>query len=94
MWGGPSKTLRALMMTITLRLFAAAREAAGFDAEALELPPGATVSDAVERLRQRLGERDDVLRHAAFGVNRRYARSETVLSEGDELAILPPVSGG
>ena len=41
-------------MTITVKLFAAARDAAGREVEAVELPPGASVADAEAALRNRL----------------------------------------
>jgi molybdopterin synthase catalytic subunit len=74
-------------MQIRVRLFAALRERAG-TAE-LELPEGATVAQALARLGHVL---DGV--GAVMAVNRRYVDAETALREGDEVALIPPVSGG
>jgi molybdopterin synthase catalytic subunit len=82
-------------VTVTVRLFAMLRERAGRDAFELELAEGATVADALEALRDQDGlgemlERMPVL----MAVNLEYAANETPLTPGDELALIPPVSGG
>ena len=76
-------------MNVTVRLFAGLRERAGCDEVALELPDGARVSDALARL-------DDVIRDVpvVMAVNQEYAHDSHSLSAGDELALIPPVSGG
>lgn len=77
---------------VTLRCFAAVREQLGVDELMVELPGGATV----ELLRQRLGQRCPGLLRLplAFAVNRDYARADTELQDGDEVAFIPPISGG
>jgi molybdopterin converting factor subunit 1 len=75
---------------IQVRLFAALREQAGTSAVDLELPDGALVSDVWSALA--LG--GDEPSSLAFAVNREYASRERVLAEGDEVALIPPVSGG
>jgi molybdopterin converting factor subunit 1 len=82
-------------MIIHIRLFAMLRERAGTDRLELELSSGATVADAMRALSERepLGtmlERMPV----RMAVNRDYASAETVLTAEDELALIPPVSGG
>jgi molybdopterin synthase catalytic subunit len=82
-------------MQISVRLFAILRERAGCGELELELDDGATVAEAIERLRDRPGLADPLSRiPVALAVNREYASAETALSAGDELAIVPPVSGG
>ncbi len=76
-------------MQVTIRLFAQLRERAGAAALELELPDGALVGDALERL----AEVADGL-PVVMAVNRSYAGRETALHPGDELALIPPVSGG
>ena len=77
---------------VTLRCFAAVREALGTDSMQLEVPNGTTVGG----LRQRLAEQHPRLSRVpvAFAVNRDYARAESVLADGDEVAFIPPISGG
>jgi len=72
-----------------VRLFAAVRERVGRESVELELPDGARVRDALDRIEHLAPDLPLVL-----AVNRRYASDEEPLSEGDELAVVPPVSGG
>jgi molybdopterin synthase catalytic subunit len=81
-------------MRIRVRLFAVQRELAGTREVALDVPPDATVADAWEALAQRypaLGPGRDFVRFARNGV---YADADTALGDGDEVAMIPPVSGG
>jgi molybdopterin converting factor subunit 1 len=76
-------------MQVRVRLFAVLRERAGADALTLELADESTVADALRELSWLTGGL-----HAALAVNREYASPSTVLRAGDELALIPPVSGG
>jgi molybdopterin synthase catalytic subunit len=74
---------------VTVRLFAMLRERAGAGEVTLDLPEGARVSDALSAL----GGLADGL-PLVMAVNRVYADEGQVLDPGDELALIPPVSGG
>ncbi len=76
-------------MVVHVRLFAALRERAGRDQLELELPDGARVSDALAAV-------DELARDLplVLAVNREYAAADQTLHPGDELALIPPVSGG
>ena len=76
-------------MTVRVRLFAVLRERAGADHVDLELPEGARVADALAALSDLAGGLTCVM-----AVNREYADADRVLAGGDELALIPPVSGG
>ena len=76
-------------MEVTVRLFAMLRERAGVPELTLELPEGARVSDALDSL-EGLAEGIPLV----MAVNREYADATQVLDSGDELALIPPVSGG
>ena len=79
-------------MTIRVRLFAALRELA--DASSLEAN-GRTVGDIVDGLSQAKGERfAQIAAVSSFVVNGDRATRDTAVADGDEVAILPPVSGG
>ena len=82
-------------MTVTVRLFAILRERAGRDSIEVELEEGATVAEALDELSSRpeLGELLGRM-PVRLAVNRDYADPDTTLSAGDELALVPPVSGG
>ena len=81
-------------MDVTVRLFASLREYAGAGTLALQLGDGATVADAIVELRN--GALAGLPEHAPFvaAVAREYVERDHLLSEGDELALVPPVSGG
>ena len=76
-------------MHVTVRLFAGLRERAGTSRRELELEHGATAADVWPALD--LGERPPGL---LVAVNREYADAAQALSDGDEVALIPPVSGG
>jgi molybdopterin converting factor subunit 1 len=82
------------MMTLTVHLFARARELAGADAVALELPPGATVAELRRTLAGRFPALAGLLDRSAVAVNHDFADDVRVLLAGDEVAVIPPVSGG
>jgi len=74
---------------VTVKLFAGLRERAGTGERELELPDGARVADVWAPLE--LGEQPPGLLYA---VNKAYAEPARPLAEGDEVALIPPVSGG
>src|SRR5579871_1604361 len=82
-------------MDVRIRLFAQLREHAGAEFLETELPDGATVADALRELARR-PPLDGVLDRlpVRMAVNRELAGADARLHPGDELALLPPVSGG
>src|SRR5437763_10007431 len=76
-------------MQVRVRLFAVLRERAGAGEIELELPAGASVGDALERVQPLTAGVPVVM-----AVNEEYAKPDVILSPGDELALIPPVSGG
>ena len=76
-------------MKVTVRLFAMLRERAGAGQVVLELPDGARVRDALDALGDFAAGLPLVM-----AVNREYAADDHVLAAGDEVALIPPVSGG
>ncbi len=80
---------------VRVRMFAILRERAGAGSIELALPRGASVAEAISVLSERpaLGELLGRL-PVRVAVNRDYAEPHTVLQAGDELALIPPVSGG
>jgi molybdopterin converting factor small subunit len=76
----------------TLRLFAAAREAAGTGRESV---PGTTVGQVLAAARQRHGDHfTEVLAGARVWLNGEPAGNDDPVTDSDEVAVLPPVSGG
>ena len=81
-------------ITVTVKLFAAYQEAYGVPELVLEFPPEtpvAAVLDRLEALHPELSQLRDVTR---FGVNLQFVEPDTILQDGDEVVLIPPVSGG
>jgi molybdopterin synthase catalytic subunit/molybdopterin converting factor small subunit len=76
-------------MHVTVRLFAGLRERAGTGRRALDLPDGARVAEVWPSLE--LGDEPAGL---VYAVNRAYVGRDSELTDGDEVALIPPVSGG
>jgi MoaE-MoaD fusion protein len=76
-------------MRVTVRLFAGLRERAGTGERQLELAEGALAGDLWAQLD--LGDEPAGLLYA---VNKEYAEHDRTLADGDEVALIPPVSGG
>ncbi len=81
-------------MRVTLKLFAAYQEALGEAERILELHEGTAVADVCDQL---IAEHPELARWrelTRFGVNLHFVEPDTVLYDGDELVLIPPVSGG
>jgi len=88
-------------MRVKLLYFGILKDLAGETDEATELPDASTVGELLGILRDRTSKKkaesemtEQVWRSLAVAVNREYAAAGMVLREGDEVALLPPVSGG
>jgi molybdopterin converting factor subunit 1 len=81
-------------MRLTVQLFARARDLAGADRVAVDLPDGATVADLRRRLAEEFPALAGLLGRSAVAADRDFAADDRVLAPGTELALIPPVSGG
>ncbi len=81
-------------MLVTVRLFARLRELAGVSELRQELPDGAVARTAWESLVSACPALAEYEPAISCAVNEEYARLTTPLKNGDEVAFLPPVSGG
>ncbi len=81
-------------MRVKVRFFAALREELGSGEMAQELPQGSTLHDLIDMVLERHPVLDRYLPSLHFAVNRKYATGRIELSDGDEVAFLPPVGGG
>jgi molybdopterin converting factor subunit 1 len=82
-------------MRVNVLYFAILKDVFGREREELELPAGATVRILVELLRGReVAAAGRIWESMAVAVNQEYAAVDMVLQDGDEVALLPPVSGG
>jgi molybdopterin converting factor subunit 1 len=81
-----------LVMRVRLLHFGLLRERLGGVESRLEMRDGATVGEVLNVYRERLP--DFMWDSIAVAVNQEYAKADVVLKDGDEVALLPPVSGG
>ena len=81
-------------MRVTVRLFARLRDIAGASELARDVAPGATIGTVWHQLAGEYPELEHYERSISSAVNADYARMDRVLCDGDEVAFLPPVSGG
>ncbi|MEZ6084748.1 MAG: MoaD/ThiS family protein [Phycisphaerae bacterium] len=82
------------MQTIHLNLFGPARDFAGAAVMPIELADGATVGDLMQRLGERFPEWRIGLQSVRFAIDDAFVTAAHKLSEGDHVAVIPPVSGG
>jgi molybdopterin converting factor small subunit len=81
-------------MRIQVRAFAALRELLPASSFELDMPPGACCDTVCARLTRDFAAIQPIIDHCLLAVNGQYAARDLPLSDGDELALLPPVSGG
>ena len=80
--------------TITLKLFAAYQEAVGSEEQTLEVAAGTTALDVCDRLIVQHPALAEWKAQTRFGINLDFVEPNTELQPGDELVLIPPVSGG
>jgi molybdopterin synthase catalytic subunit len=81
-------------MNIELRFFASLRERLKSSGGAREIPDGTTVGELWSTLCREHPEIELMSASMSFAVNREYVERDHRLRDGDELALIPPVSGG
>jgi sulfur-carrier protein len=81
-------------MNITIKLFAAYQEVYGASELQWDLPEGTPVAMGRDRLLQEHPELEQWRDVTRFGVNLQFVEPTTVLNDGDEVVLIPPVSGG
>jgi molybdopterin converting factor subunit 1 len=81
-------------MRVKVRYLGMLKEIAGRDAEVIEIRDGSHAGDLYSELQQRFPKLRDFRSSIALAVNYEYTDAETVLADNDEVALIPPVSGG
>lgn len=81
-------------MVVDVRLFAVARQRAGRPSLSVEVDAPASVAVLKRALERACPEISPLLPHVKVAVNNEYADDDHVIASGDEVAIIPPVSGG
>jgi MoaE-MoaD fusion protein len=81
-------------MQVKVRYLGMLREIAGCDDESVEMPDGALLGELYAALQQRVPQLQNFRQAIALAVNYEYSAADTQLRDGDEIALIPPVSGG
>jgi len=81
-------------MLVRVLFFGMLKDVAGRGSESLNLPDDATLDDALTHLRNEIPRLEALLPSIAMSINQEYAGPESRLNPDDEIALLPPVSGG
>jgi len=81
-------------MQITVKLFALMREKAGTDTIPLEVPAGAALMQVLAILVRQYPILEPYMANTRFALRMDFVDPNTTLAEGDELVLIPPVSGG
>ena len=84
----------AVAIAVRVRLFARLREQAGLETEALEVAPGSTLADVYESLRRKHSALEPDRDSVRGAINQEFSNWDVTVSQGDEVAFIPPVSGG
>ena len=81
-------------ITVIVKLFAAYQDAYGIPELTLDLPPGTAVAAVCDRLIAEHSELTQWRELTRFGINLHFVEPDTILHDGDEVVLIPPVSGG
>lgn len=89
-----SRYTNALPMHVRVLFFGMLKDLVGKSEDSIELREGASVRDVLDQYASRFALFNDSLNSLAVAVNQQYAGPDTILKSSDEIAFLPPVSGG
>lgn len=81
-------------MQVQVLLFGILKDLTGHSSEQISVPDQATAADVLDHYEEQLAGKRDLLASVAISVNQEYSSADRRLSPGDEVALLPPVSGG
>ena len=81
-------------LKVTVRLFSIAKDLGGFEDQEFHMLPGSKADDVMEELTRRNPRFNEWRSAIRLAVNQEYVSSDHALCDGDEVAIIPPVSGG
>ena len=81
-------------MRVRVLFFGLLKELVGKEQRVMELTPGATAGELIDLCRAQTSKQSEVWTTLAVAVNQEYRSRSALLAEDDEVALLPPVSGG
>jgi molybdopterin converting factor subunit 1 len=83
-----------IAMLVNLKFFASCREIVGVNGIQIELVEGTNTALLLDVVVKQFPQLSSQLQDISLAVNKSYIESDTVLNDGDEVAFLPPISGG
>ena len=81
-------------MIIKVKFYAICRDLSNMDEAEIELPGNMTVGSLLQELIHQFPDLDSIASRVAVAVNNCYVRKDHILNDGDEISLIPPVSGG
>jgi molybdopterin converting factor subunit 1 len=84
----------AVAIAVKVRFFARLREQAGAEAEAIQVAPSSTLADVYDALRLKHPALESDRAAVRGAINQEFAEWTALVLDGDEVAFIPPVSGG
>lgn len=81
-------------MDVTIKLFASLREKAGTSNLIMSVPEGTNVQQLLSLIQAEKLELEGAIKGVLVAINHEYASADTIINESDDLALIPPVSGG